>query len=57
MSKLEELNLLLENKCQELASLKFNTFILNTNISSLLDEIEEIKLLIKEYIKEEENNE
>lgn len=57
MSKLSELNFLLEEKYQELEKIKLNTFVLNKNIFSLLDEINEIKQLIEIEEMEEEINE
>lgn len=57
MSKLSELNFLLEEKYQELEKIKLNTFVLNKNIFSLLDEINEIKQLIEIEEMEEKINE
>lgn len=53
MSKITELQSLLDFKLKELEEINLNTFVLNKNISKLINEIDEIKeTILKEIIGE-----
>lgn len=57
MNKITELQSLLDFKLKELEEINLNTFILNKNISKLINEINDIKKTILKEQKEDNDNE